>query len=62
MKHKVGVVLSGCGFLDAANRIVSTAAFMCDARLKDISIGIHQLVAAIHALLDPDTSVAGVDR
>lgn len=37
---------------DEKNRIVSVAAFMCDARLKDISTGIDQLVASIKSLLN----------
>lgn len=38
--------------VDEANRIVTTAAFMCEARLKDISSGIHALVAAVAKMLE----------
>ena len=53
-------VVDAC-VVDEANRIVSTAAFMCDARLKDISAGIHALVAAIQNLLNSDSEAKGID-
>ena len=48
--------------VDEGNRIVSTAAFMCEARLKDISAGIHELVAAIVKMLDSDSAAVGDNR
>ena len=38
--------------VDAANKVVSTAAYMCDAPLADIADGIHQLVEQTLALVD----------
>ncbi len=38
--------------VDAANKVVSTAAYMCDAPLSDIADGIHQLVEQTLALVD----------
>jgi enhancing lycopene biosynthesis protein 2 len=107
MKRKVGVVLSGCGFLDGAdfsedvlnfwaldshdlqevcmtpndvqdhvvdedsvvdacvideaNRIVSTAAFMCDVYLDNISGGIHALVGALQNLPNSDSEAQGIN-
>ncbi|MCK5943600.1 MAG: isoprenoid biosynthesis glyoxalase ElbB [Planctomycetes bacterium] len=37
---------------DRRNRIVSVAAYMCDARLRDVSAGIHRLVASLVEMLD----------
>lgn len=54
-------VVDAC-VVDQANRIVSTAAFMCDARLKDISAGIHALVAAMQSLLNSDNEPNRTDR
>tara|TARA_R110002096_G_scaffold130741_2_gene280120 strand:+ start:655 stop:1383 length:729 start_codon:yes stop_codon:yes gene_type:complete len=48
--------------VDEGNRIVSTAAFMCEARLKDISAGIHELVAAMVKMLDSDSAAVGGNR
>lgn len=37
--------------VDEGNRIVTTAAFMCEARLGDISSGIHALVGEVSRML-----------
>lgn len=42
---------------DNSNRIISVAAYMYDARLKDISEGIHRLVSGLVALLEGATAV-----
>jgi enhancing lycopene biosynthesis protein 2 len=43
--------------IDQQNRIVSVAAYMYEARLKDVSAGIHKLVHSLVQLLDGTTAV-----